>query len=217
MTTGNDNNFSSSLLDEIQGRSCHPIFCEHENCPACMHTAHGVFIRAMGRWEALLEEAIVHEMCGSVREGCQEPYGRFQITDQEDALRKLRETAYEQETDTVLEGASAKGYILLHDPHLVRAVADYWVVNSRVADVMARNQSKIENLTNIRHAAAHDSARTKQLLQLAIKYFAPDASENANAEVGEFLLSRRANGELMLAYLLDELSELAASCAPPDE
>ena len=200
------------ILNEIRDRSCHPIFCEHESCPTCRYTAVGVFIRAMGDWETFLEDAIIHEMCAaSIKQGAYEPHGRSKFTDKEDALRRLRETLYDDVTGSVLEGATARGYILLHDPQLVCAVADYWVRDSRVSAVIARNRTKVENLTNIRHAAAHAAPRTQHLLKRAIQYFAPEPTEDDNTEAGAFLLTRSANGQLMLAYLLNELSELAKS------
>lgn len=202
----------SSILDELQNQSCHPIFCEHQGCPTCRHTALGVFIWTMGYWETILEDAIVHEMCIiSIEEGSNGPCGRVPFTDKEHALRTLRETLYDEETGTVLEGATARGYILLHDPQLVCAVADYWVLDSHVSAVVGRNQTKIENLIDIRHAAAHASPRTQHLLQHAMQYFTPQVGEDDSTEVGAFLLTKSANGQLMLAYLLNEVSELAKS------
>jgi len=188
------------------------MLCEHQSCPTCRHTALGIYIWTMGYWETILEDALVHEMCmASIEEGSHGPSGRVPFTDKEHALRKLRETLYDEETGAVLEGATARGYILLHDPQLVCAVADHWVLNSRVSAVIGRNQTKIENLISIRHAAAHASPRTQHLLQQPIRYFASQGGEDYSTEVGAFLLTKSANGQLMLANLLNEVSELVKS------
>jgi hypothetical protein len=195
-------------LVEIESRSCHPVLCAYQGCPTCRHTALGIYVWTMGYWETILEDAIVHEMRMTPGEGNQGPSGRVPFADREDALRTLRETLYDEETGAVLEGASARGYILLHDPELVCAVADHWVLNSRVSAVVGRNHTKIENLISIRHAAAHASPRTRHLLEEPMRYFGSQGGEDDTTEVGAFLLTKSADGQLMLAYLLSEVSEL---------
>ena len=206
-TPGSTKDFTMPVMTNFLDVRHHDLFCNNEVCSKCAYTALGIFIHSMGSWEAFLEDSIVREMCFTPpRDGARKPYGRTPFSDANEALSRLRATLYDPETGKVSENATARGYILLHEPPMVCAVADHWIADSIVSAVMLHNEKTIERIIYLRHAAAHGTAHSRQLFQYAVEYFAPGSDVT---EIGEFLVMRRPDGQLMLTHLLDELTRLA--------
>lgn len=202
-----DEDFALSVTADFMNVHNHGMFCRDQSCQTCVFTALGLFIRTMGRWEVFLENSIVDEMCATKPvDHSPTPYGRERFATKDHARLRLRATLYDAETGTVTEDATTRGYILLHEPPMIRAVADHWVANSIVGKVTADSEELIVNIIQLRHAAAHGTSHSQELLQPAIRYFA-DGLETR--DVGSFLASRRPNGQLMLAHVVDELLEVA--------
>ena len=145
----------AAITTDLINLKQHGVFCDRAGCRTCAYAALGLFIRTMGRWEAFLEEAIVNEMYSRTEDHPgRRPHGRFHISNKEEALQRLRGTHYDPETGVVTENATARGYILLHEPAMIRAVADYWVESSTVSAVVSDKEREIESIVYLRHAGA---------------------------------------------------------------
>ena len=196
--------FREAIQLDLVASQRHGSYCDDVACRACQMLALGAFLSAMSRWEVFLEEAIVREMGRvRVRKGSDQD-GR--TASECDLLQQLRGTLYDADSGSVMPGATSRGYILLHEPEMVRAVSEHWVPGSVVGATMLESGSTVERLIAVRHAAAHGTSHAREVLQTIVRFYLPECQEEL--EAGAFLASRGRDGALVLTHLFDELLAL---------
>jgi hypothetical protein len=197
----------AGFVDRIRGDVArirrHGVFCDAESCDACGAAALGAFVAAMGAWEVFLEKKIADEMQS------QDP-----TTDAAEALVRLRATRWDAESETVVPGGTDRGYILLHEPSMVRAVADHWVEDSSVGRVMAVRHSDVERIVGLRHAAVHGTAHSQTFLLPAARHYLARQDVTSAAEL---LLGRDPIGRMALMRILDDLASIASEMSPSSD
>lgn len=194
--------------------TCHSARTPHRQCPGCRIGAEAIFQDLMRSWEWFLIELLTDLILGHHTAHVTHPQrvSTSRYPNRTAAHNALLRTKYIQQTGRVSLYPQPRSFLLLHNPSMITAVADYWIPDNPISIEILNSQADLSDLIVIRHGLSHGTLHAQNEMRAVMLRLDP---LNHYGTVGEFLLSRPSlSSPKWLDHFIDTICRIVSRISP---